>query len=716
MSDENNNNETTQSINNNSQNEQDNITINTNNDNNDTKLLTNLDNETIKNETKSKDLIRREKKKSMRKKRKKGKKGKKTEYSENEGILLTEVKRIPEKKEEKEVVKKETENHKYLRKKLENLNFSKNLQIAINTGFEKANEKIKDDIAENYNINENKKINIEELIPKKNIELNINKEQKGIKYNIDKKSILRLLNLKNDEKNIKIKLNKLEENQKLLDAELPLKNDIISLNNRKMKLKKIASMKNDLLSKLKYNSTRIGQLLDSNKLINKNLLIKNYMSPENYKNTSRNNNLALDNYKNFFSLSDDQERYNKHLLQMQKEEKIHRTKMEKDLKISNEKKCKEIELNESRKLERQKNHLEELKNKEKAFFNKIKEKNNLILEKSIKYIDKTNHKKKKDYLFYQFQKKFENSEKKLINKVNMMKKDSLVTKKELKELANIREKQKKILEEGLNERKMELMKMWKERSQTLPAYKHPVVDILEDEEYDLIEEEEDKKEQKEKNEKEKKNYKPPKVKKDEQLKQIRENRNNITHKESVIQTEANNKNRFLKNLDFMANIIEAAKEENIEKKKNKININKEDKETINIINKIKNSKSVAIKEYKNKHNYKLNTKPEKPIDYLKDLIKEKRNKNNKSKIDIRIMDIFSQLKEGDKNIGRSQISETLDMVKSKTNAIDRKVLEKKEVLKLKGGYLNNTKLGDEVGNLLIESIQNKLSLLRKLNE
>ena len=298
----------------------------------------------------------------------------------------------------------------------------------------------------------------------------------------------------------------------------------------------------------------------------------------------------------------------------------------------------------------------------------------------------------------------------------MMKKDSLVTKKELKELANIREKQKKILEEGLNERKMELMKMWKERSQTLPAYKHPVVDILEDEEYDLIEEEEDKKEQKEKNEKEKKNYKPPKVKKDEQLKQIRENRNNITHKESVIQTEANNKNRFLKNLDFMANIIEAAKKENIEKNKINININKEDKETINIINKIKNSKSVAIKEYKNKHNYKLNTKPEKPIDYLKDLIKEKRNKNNKSKIDIRFMDIFSQLKEGDKNIGRNQISETLDMVKSKANAIDRKVLEKEEVLKLKGGYLNNTKLGDEVGNLLIESIQNKLSLLRKLNE
>ena len=35
----------------------------------------------------------------------------------------------------------------------------------------------------------------------------------------------------------------------------------------------------------------------------------------------------------------------------------------------------------------------------------------------------------------------------------------------------------------------------------------------------------------------------------------------------------NNKNRLLKNLNFMANIIEAAKEENIEKNKNRIKNN-----------------------------------------------------------------------------------------------------------------------------------------------
>ena len=54
------------------------------------------------------------------------------------------------------------------------------------------------------------------------------------------------------------------------------------------------------------------------------------------------------------------------------------------------------------------------------------------------------------------------------------------------------------------------------------------------------------------------------------------------------------------------------------------------------------------------------------------------------------------------------------MIKSKTYAIDQKVNEKKEVMKVKGGYINNTNIGDEVGNLLIESIQTKLSLLNKL--
>ena len=206
------------------------------------------------------------------------------------------------------------------------------------------------------------------------------------------------------------------------------------------------------------------------------------------------------------------------------------------------------------------------------------------------------------------------------------------------------------------------------------------------------------------------------------LKKIRESRNIKTNKESVAKTENNNKMRLLKNLDFMANIIESAKEENLERKKLKINkirdkvkdIEKNDKLS-NIIANNKNSKSIDITESKIRHNYKLHPKPEKPIDYLKEILKDKKI-NNKNKKDIGVGNIFADLEKESKNkSNNNQIIETFEMVKSLNNAIDKKVSEKKEFLKVKGGYLNNTKLGDEVGNLLIESIQNKLSLLKRLN-
>ena len=750
MSEENNNNnnEMSQSKTNISPNDQDNITTNANNEiilgkqnlldsNAKKELISNLitlentssksliddmktthnmiDNETVNTETTNKDSILRKggRNKSIRKKRKKGKKSKKIEPEkehdpETENVLLTEVKTIPIKKEE-------SISHKYLRKKLENLNFTKNLQSGIKSGFEKIKEEIKDDINENLNINENKKINIEDIIAKSKKNLNINLSNKGISYKIDLESINRLKNLKNNEKQLKNKLNKIEENKKVLDSELPFKNDIIMINSRRNNLKRIESAKNNLLMKLKYNSERISELLDKNKKINKNLLIKNYLSSNTSKN-SRNSECIQDffNRNVQYCLSEDQERFNKHLLKIQNEEKIHKEKFQKDLKISSEKKNREIELKESKKLERQKNYLEELKKKEKLFFNKMKEKNDLILERSNKHIGDKNHKKIEDYLFYQYKEKFENNEKKLIDKANLIKKDSLVTKEELKELANKRKEQKKILEEGLNERKLKLLKMWKQRSQTLPVYKHPVVDMIEDEEYDQIEDEEDKKEQKEKNEKEKKNYQPPEVKVDFKLKEIRENRNIKTNKDSVIKTEINNKNRFLKNLNFIANIIEAAKEENLEKNKMKIKNNKNLK-TENTVNKIKKNR-IAKSSKKKNHNYVLHPKPEKPIDYLKDIIKkndDNKNKKFKFKMDAGVGELFSELKDGGKN-GVNQIIDTFDMVKSKTKAIDIKVNEKKEYLKVKGGYMKNVKLGDEVGNLLIESIQSKLSLLNKL--
>ena len=87
---------------------------------------------------------------------------------------------------------------------------------------------------------------------------------------------------------------------------------------------------------------------------------------------SDNNNskmLTLDNATKtiHYCLSKDQENFNRHLLEIQKEQNYYRDKALKDLKISNKKKIKELELNENMKIQKQKNHLEELRNKKKFF-------------------------------------------------------------------------------------------------------------------------------------------------------------------------------------------------------------------------------------------------------------------------------------------------------------------------------------------------------------
>ena len=648
----------------------------------------------------------KELKKNLTKRTKTAKKKKKKKKKEAEPVLLTEVKQelIPKKVEEE---KKESIEHKFLREKLEKSNFSKGLRIGIDSGLEKINMNIRENIENNFNIRD-KKINLDNIINKnnkKNIELNTGKN--GILYNINKESILRLKHLKQNEKNIKKKLDKIEESQKMLESEEPIKSDKVNINVRNNNLKKINSMKNELLVKLRYNSSIISEVIDKDKNINRNLLIQNYNNHTNKTETGCTKH---------FSLSEDQEKFNKYLLKKQEEEKLQREKIQNALKRSNSKKSKEIELNEQKILERQKEHLNELKKKEKDFFNKLKEKNNLLFEKSIKNIDKNLKRKTKDYLFYQVKQKFETNEKKLVDKVNMIKKDSLVTKEELEELANKRNERKKILEEGLSERKLNLIKMWQQRSQKLPIYKHPVVNILEDEELDLMEDEQEKQEQKEKNEISKKTFQPPKVKINKELKRLREKKLLMSNKDSVTQTEIQNKKRFMKNLDFMANIIEAAKEENLEKNKLKNNKNIKTEKNNETKNKIRITKSLDSNENKKKHNYLLHPKPEKPIDYLKEIFKGKKgNKLVKEKKDQGVGEIIADLNEESKTIkGRNQIMDTLDMIKSKTSAIEQKVTEKKDIMKVKGGYINNTNIGDEVGNLLIESIQTKLSLLNKL--
>ena len=606
---------------------------------------------------------------------------------DSESIYMTEIKnKIEPKKIE------ESKNHKYLKTKLENLKIPKRLQLGIQSSF----KIITEDLLGNINIIQKKKINVDELLKKNQKSITIDGDKKDINYSLSKDNISRIHSLNYDNNIIEKELSKVMENKKMMkNYSSMIENDKIKLNINNNKIDNIKLKEDNLLNKLKINKLKIQSLIEENKNINKRKLIYKYannnscINLKKNNNKSRNKNLLLE-IKPYYSLNEEQKKYNHQLKILNKERIKDREKMEKNLKVSKDKKIKKLDLQEKQKLILKRNYLEKLKNNEKEFLKNIKHKNDLILENSIKYINKI-PKKEKDYLFNNLKEKFENKEQKLIDKRNMMKKDSFLTKKELNELSNKIMENKKILEEELENRKVKMKKMWKERSQNLPLYRSPVVDILKEEEYEKLENEVEKKKKKELNNKEKQNYKPPKVNINIKLKEIRENRylNLKTIKKSLMKTEIDNKHKLLDTNQVYG--ISDSTRINPYKMQNNSNI--------------KN----ALKQ--------IHPKPVKPIDYLQ-IFKNKRNKRNEMKSKDEEFDKMLYDYEED-NLNKNKISSILDdfeKVKIKSEMIDKKISEKKVFLKLSGGFNLNPMLGDEIGNLLIESMKNKLNLLKKYQD
>ena len=173
----------------------------------DTNDSNNINVELVNKEILKKGLAKRSLK-SRNKKRKKKKK------QQPEPVLITEVKKevIPKKVEPEK--KEESLIHKFLRNKLEKLNFSKNLQSGINSGFDKINSDIKENMADNNISIKQKQKNVDDFINKIKKVPEINSGKSGIIFNINKESISQLKYLKKNEKDIKNKLDKIEEKKK----------------------------------------------------------------------------------------------------------------------------------------------------------------------------------------------------------------------------------------------------------------------------------------------------------------------------------------------------------------------------------------------------------------------------------------------------------------------------------------------------------------------
>ena len=607
-------------------------------------------------------------------KKKKKKKRKKKELNQNDENIKEEINEKPK-----------DESNIYLQDKYNSLEVPDNLKEGINKGISKSNDEVIEDIKNNKIIISNKSLKAADL-------LNFNKSLENIlsgnkkvfltdvnKY-ITKENIKNLKFLKNEEQVLRKNIEKLNQNQKLIENSMPLQTNVIENNIRKSQLKDIYKTKDELMLRLEKINQKVYILLNEEKLRQKN--------------GGRNNLTDI--------ILDDEDKYNLHLAEMQKNEKKIRKKYELDLQKAINKKNIEYDKKEKNMKELRKKLFNEAREKEKEIFLKRKNEINEKLEKTKKFINEKVQKSEKDYLFYRYQDNFDKKQKKLFDKINMTKKDPTVTQEELKELAQKIQQQKQYLQDNSEDKKKQMQKLWNYRSQTLPTYRHPLMEKIEEEKIKKINEEEEEKKKKECNQLEKINYKPPSVKINKRLKKIREKRINPNSKEMVLETELNNKKRL--NI-FLFSPINSLKNPIIKDEKS-IELNNNN--YINL-NEVKKSLSKKTKN-KLKPIQILHPKPEKPIDYLKEM-KEKRNKSteleNKKK-SINFDDLFS---DDTKN---ENIIESLEVAKIRTESIDRRVERKKEIMNSNGGYLKNPYLAGEIGDLLVESIQAKLKLMNKL--
>jgi hypothetical protein len=227
-------------------------------------------------------------------------------------------------------------------------------------------------------------------------------------------------------------------------------------------------------------------------------------------------------------------------------------------------------------------------------------------------------------------------------------------------------------------KKKQLIKLWSYRSQTLPTYKHPLTVKLEEELALKMQKYDDDKKKKECNDLEKRNYQPPKVTQSLKLKNQRETRKDKVDRESVMQTELNNKKR-LDRLKFTP-IVSPKNLKIIQEELNQELNNQVEFDIKSLLQKKKKKilKPIRI----------LHPKPEKPIDYLTQMIIEKEKNKNKSMQEYTedSVDIKPSIEK--KIISRNEkkeenIIDALKMVKAQTESIDNKVQQKKTDVKIK---------------------------------
>ena len=339
---------------------------------------------------------------------------------------------------------------------------------------------------------------------------------------------------------------------------------------------------------------------------------------------------------------------------------------------------------EENKIEEKKEDINESKKekeKEKTEEDKKKEKRRKKIKEEVSKLAKNPTPKK--YLFFQMANKFEEEQKLIYQSNKTTKKIEIDRKEELKKFYKEYKEKQKEMKEKCSKKSEEMKKQWRSNSLILQKYKSPLkIRDIDDKEKEKLKIEEFKK----KIEENKLNLKIPLPKINENLR-----KQNLKQNLSLNDLKGRDRVKHIKEeLNHIKKLIKRSYD--LENKRYKqSNILNRHKLEIKITNKNK-SKTINKIEKKNK---KVNV----VINYLED---SKRNSNKNI-----IWDKYLYEPENMKTNIRN--------IKGQIEGIDNNVEIKKEILKINGGFFNNQKLGNELSNLLINSINGKFSVIKAMN-
>ena len=537
-------------------------------------------------------------------------------------------------------------------------------------------------------------------ISKRKVNNEKNNDNRDIKkLKLKKETRIAYNSLREKENSICMEINAIKQKKQNLES---FSNDIISSKNKvenniiNSKLKNLKNSENNLLDKLESVKQQIVNLLDKNKKLNRRAKLKTF----------------LDKY-NFPEASTD---YSAKVKSLDSEISKSRQNHLKDIERSLIKK--ENELN--RQMEEQKkmkdDFMREFRRKEQEIIHKRKLQADLKMIEAKKFIKNTYNYDPNNYLYNRLANKFEESEKKFLeSQISEKKKESGIEEISIVKRRIIECKYE--LEKRRIEKTNEMKQLWHSRSVSMAKYPSNILKQLHEFDLKKFEEEEKQKIQrlvlaKEKERFVKENVSLPPI--SEKLKNEREKRlNSFLNLEGRKRVQCI-KDEFDKKIKNKFCLVEETILKKLEAQKGSRDKSLKSKDFETNSKLVKSSSDVNIFKYntaknKNKLNSlspttKLQKKKPNEINYLEQLRKE-RKINSKNYIN------WSKELNNSKSVG----GENLDNVKKQIDVLDEKFEMNKNLIKIKGGYLNNQELGDDMNNLIINSIRGKLALMEKMD-